>query len=64
MKHPSAKHLVIGDQVDFSESSVRASGVVIEDMGPSTSGFNGSIADLRLRTVDMLSHCGAGLSNW
>lgn len=34
MKRPSAKHLVIGDQVDFSESSVRASGVVIEDMGP------------------------------
>jgi hypothetical protein len=34
MKHPSAKHLVIGDHVDFSESSVRASGVVIEDMGP------------------------------
>ena len=34
MKHPSARHLVIGDQVDFSESSVRANGVVIEDMGP------------------------------
>jgi hypothetical protein len=34
MKHPSARHLVIGDQVDFSESNVRASGVIIEDMGP------------------------------
>jgi hypothetical protein len=34
MKHPRAKRLVIGDQVDFSESNVRACGVVIEDMGP------------------------------
>ena len=34
MKRPSAKRLQIGDQVDFSESSVRARGVVIEDMGP------------------------------
>ncbi len=34
MKRPSARHLQIGDQVDFSESNVRANGVIIEDMGP------------------------------
>ena len=34
MKRPNVKHLQIGDRVDFSESSVRANGVVIEDMGP------------------------------
>jgi hypothetical protein len=33
MKSRSTKHLRVGDRVDFSESNVRASGVVIEDMG-------------------------------
>jgi hypothetical protein len=33
MNRSKAKHLQIGDQVDFSDSNVRANGVVIEDMG-------------------------------
>ncbi len=34
MYYHNARHLQIGDRVEFSNSDVRANGVVIEDMGP------------------------------
>ena len=34
MYYRNARHLQIGDQVEFSESNVHANGVVIEDLGP------------------------------
>jgi hypothetical protein len=30
----NVRHLQIGDRVEFSDSNVRANGVVIEDLGP------------------------------
>ena len=34
MYYRNARHLQIGDRVEFYESTVRANGVVIEDLGP------------------------------
>jgi hypothetical protein len=34
MYYRNARHLQIGDRVEFSDSNVRANGVVIEDLGP------------------------------
>ncbi len=34
MRYSNARYLRIGDRVEFSNSNVRANGVVIEDLGP------------------------------
>ena len=34
MYYRNVRHLQIGDRVEFSNSNVRANGVVIEDLGP------------------------------
>lgn len=34
MYYRNARHLQIGDRVEFSDSNVRANGVVIEELGP------------------------------
>jgi hypothetical protein len=34
MHHSDTKHLQIGDRVVFSDSSVQATGVITEDLGP------------------------------
>lgn len=34
MYYRNARHLQVGDRVDFCDSNVHANGVVIEDLGP------------------------------
>jgi hypothetical protein len=36
MYYRKARHLQIGDRVEFSDSNVRANGIVIEDLGSAT----------------------------